>query len=209
MGRCSAGELGSGWGLRNGEGARGTCEPVVRCCLYTVYLAQSYPSRPTLHADPYVSSRHHMQLSLGTALRTAWLEHATERFGTYNLVDRIAPDDCLRSALQAQMQPRSTSLPTSSHHVMTSTQTRSQTRQTARISTATPLTPSPPDGSVCEPTKAPWEKVLWRKQPYADNYVPPSFLAELNDLRESDSGRANGLRLGSSWSTLHASGVSS
>ena len=72
---------------------------------------------------------------------------------------------------------------------MTSTQTRSKTRQTARISTATPLTRLP-DGSVCEPTIAPWEKVLWRKQPYADNYVPPSFLAELNDLRESDSGRA-------------------
>ncbi|ODO06239.1 phosphatidylinositol glycan, class C [Cryptococcus wingfieldii CBS 7118] len=27
-----------------------------------------------------------------------------------------------------------------------------------------------------------WEKILWRKQPYADNYVPPDFLAELDDI---------------------------
>lgn len=30
-----------------------------------------------------------------------------------------------------------------------------------------------------------WEKVLWRKQPFPDNYVPPTFLAELNALRQS------------------------
>lgn len=29
-----------------------------------------------------------------------------------------------------------------------------------------------------------WEKVLWRSQPYPDNYVPPDFLSELNDIRE-------------------------
>ncbi len=29
-----------------------------------------------------------------------------------------------------------------------------------------------------------WEKVLWRPQPFPDNYVPPSFLAELDELRE-------------------------
>lgn len=28
-----------------------------------------------------------------------------------------------------------------------------------------------------------WEKVLWRRQPFPDNYVPPSFLAELDELR--------------------------
>ncbi|WVR04078.1 hypothetical protein IAU60_001077 [Kwoniella sp. DSM 27419] len=28
----------------------------------------------------------------------------------------------------------------------------------------------------------PWEKVLWRRQPFADNYVPPGFLAELDAL---------------------------
>jgi hypothetical protein len=31
-----------------------------------------------------------------------------------------------------------------------------------------------------------WEKALWRKQPFPDNYVPPSFLAELKALRKSD-----------------------
>jgi hypothetical protein len=29
-----------------------------------------------------------------------------------------------------------------------------------------------------------WEKALWRKQPFPDNYVPPSFLAELKALRK-------------------------
>ncbi|WVO17931.1 hypothetical protein L204_105629 [Cryptococcus depauperatus] len=27
-----------------------------------------------------------------------------------------------------------------------------------------------------------WEKVLWRRQPYPDNYVPPEFLSELQDI---------------------------
>ncbi|WWC68949.1 uncharacterized protein I206_102885 [Kwoniella pini CBS 10737] len=27
-----------------------------------------------------------------------------------------------------------------------------------------------------------WEKVLWRRQPFPDNYVPPNFLAELDNL---------------------------
>jgi phosphatidylinositol glycan class C protein len=30
-----------------------------------------------------------------------------------------------------------------------------------------------------------WEKALWRKQPFPDNYVPQSFLAELKALRRS------------------------
>lgn len=30
-----------------------------------------------------------------------------------------------------------------------------------------------------------WEKALWRKQPFPDNYVPSSFLAELKALRTS------------------------
>jgi len=30
-----------------------------------------------------------------------------------------------------------------------------------------------------------WEKALWRKQPFPDNYVPQSFLAELKALRTS------------------------
>jgi hypothetical protein len=29
-----------------------------------------------------------------------------------------------------------------------------------------------------------WEKALWRKQPFPDNYVPPSFLTELKALRK-------------------------
>lgn len=28
-----------------------------------------------------------------------------------------------------------------------------------------------------------WEKALWRKQPFADNYVPATFLSELDALR--------------------------
>jgi len=31
-----------------------------------------------------------------------------------------------------------------------------------------------------------WEKALWRKQPFPDNYVPSSFLAELKALRTSN-----------------------
>lgn len=30
-----------------------------------------------------------------------------------------------------------------------------------------------------------WEKVLWRRQPFPDHHVPPSFLAELNELGAS------------------------
>lgn len=30
-----------------------------------------------------------------------------------------------------------------------------------------------------------WSKVLWRKQPFPDNHVPPSFLSELKHIRES------------------------
>jgi hypothetical protein len=28
-----------------------------------------------------------------------------------------------------------------------------------------------------------WEKILWRKQPFPDNYVSPTFLSELDALR--------------------------
>ncbi|BEI80188.1 hypothetical protein CcaverHIS002_0107170 [Cutaneotrichosporon cavernicola] len=35
------------------------------------------------------------------------------------------------------------------------------------------------DGDHSDPK---WEKVLWRRQPFPDNYVPPSFLAELDEL---------------------------
>jgi len=37
--------------------------------------------------------------------------------------------------------------------------------------------------NIDSPVESPWEKVLWRKQRFADNHVPPSFLSELNDLR--------------------------
>jgi hypothetical protein len=33
------------------------------------------------------------------------------------------------------------------------------------------------------PLRRPWEKVLWRRQPYPDNHVPPTFLEELKKLR--------------------------
>ena len=39
-------------------------------------------------------------------------------------------------------------------------------------------------GASPGPAKPPWQKVLWRKQPYEDDYVPKSFLAELDDIRE-------------------------
>lgn len=29
-----------------------------------------------------------------------------------------------------------------------------------------------------------WERVLWRKQPFADNYVPPTFLSTLSKNRK-------------------------
>ncbi|ORX36416.1 phosphatidylinositol N-acetylglucosaminyltransferase subunit C [Kockovaella imperatae] len=42
---------------------------------------------------------------------------------------------------------------------------------------------TPARGSAdCIDTAEPWEKVLWRRQPYPDNHVPESFLAELRDL---------------------------
>ncbi|WWC98876.1 hypothetical protein V866_005770 [Kwoniella sp. B9012] len=33
-----------------------------------------------------------------------------------------------------------------------------------------------------EPKHVKWEKVLWRRQPFPDDYVPPDFLSELDDL---------------------------
>ena len=34
-----------------------------------------------------------------------------------------------------------------------------------------------------EPDRTEWERVLWRLQPFADNYVPPTFLAGLSKNR--------------------------
>ncbi|WWC59939.1 uncharacterized protein I303_102502 [Kwoniella dejecticola CBS 10117] len=44
--------------------------------------------------------------------------------------------------------------------------------------------PSPPATSegYADAKQVKWEKVLWRRQPFPDNYVPPNFLAELDDL---------------------------
>lgn len=38
-------------------------------------------------------------------------------------------------------------------------------------------------------SEARWEKVLWKRQPFEDNYVPPSFLSELDRLGELGSNR--------------------
>ena len=35
-----------------------------------------------------------------------------------------------------------------------------------------------------EAWEAEWERVLWKKKPYPDNYVPRSFLASLSRNRE-------------------------
>lgn len=54
-------------------------------------------------------------------------------------------------------------------------------RRHVDINTAQPLEPSENDiGADGE-----WEKVLWRRQPFPDNYVPNTFLSELRDLRMS------------------------
>lgn len=34
-------------------------------------------------------------------------------------------------------------------------------------------------------TEVKWEKVLWKRQSFPDNYVPDSFLSELDRLRKS------------------------
>ena len=47
-----------------------------------------------------------------------------------------------------------------------------------------------------------WEKVLWRKQPFPDNHVPPSFLSELNDIRECFQCSRCSLWLDKVWSPL-------
>lgn len=39
-------------------------------------------------------------------------------------------------------------------------------------------------GEPDQPPDPPWEKVLWRRQPFPDNYVPPWYLSELKELRE-------------------------
>ncbi|RSH84512.1 uncharacterized protein EHS24_006034 [Apiotrichum porosum] len=49
------------------------------------------------------------------------------------------------------------------------------------MSTATRPAAVMPAGSNSDETPPPWEKVLWRRQPYPDNYVPASFLAELDE----------------------------
>lgn len=44
---------------------------------------------------------------------------------------------------------------------------------------------SGPASQQAVPDESPqWERVLWRRQPFPDNYVPPSFLAELTARRE-------------------------
>ncbi|TYJ53562.1 hypothetical protein B9479_005831 [Cryptococcus floricola] len=44
-----------------------------------------------------------------------------------------------------------------------------------------------PARSQPDPGLPKWEKILWRKQPYADNHVPPDFLAELDDIGNATS----------------------
>lgn len=69
---------------------------------------------------------------------------------------------------------------------MTPARTRSFARQRVTIDTATPPALYLDAKEAVSPDVPPheaWEKVLWRKQPYADNYVPPSFLSELNEIR--------------------------
>lgn len=46
------------------------------------------------------------------------------------------------------------------------------------------ISPEPVPELVPEPEPPQWERVLWRQQPFPDNYVPPTFLAELDALRE-------------------------
>jgi hypothetical protein len=39
------------------------------------------------------------------------------------------------------------------------------------------------DGSTSADDGPEWERVLWRPQPFPDNYVPPTFLAALSKNR--------------------------
>jgi hypothetical protein len=65
------------------------------------------------------------------------------------------------------------------------TETRSERQKSSFVIESTTQNVTEPQSREAEAHEVKWEKALWRKQPFPDNYVPPSFLAELNALRTS------------------------